>query len=435
MRKCLLFFVIITAILSSLNSCKKEDVEQKTPEIEVDSPLPNQNYSYGNTIQVNGLVTHNQNLRSIKIGVYDANKDVECIPAISFQNTGNSYTIHCMIELNNRLMEDGLYYVGVVAHDGLYIKKHYVPFHYISMPRKKLGILFLTKTTSNQTRVSLIDTLNYESVLFSTYGDNCVSEMVCKYNQLIFAGAYYGSLVARNIEDRISEWEVPNQSDLLQPWFKCLYYNNNTLYAATQNNVITGYSMNGLPVKSYQCNSGWSANELLEYDGRFFAVVENLGYQIPQIAQFYSASGQFISQQPLSFTTLKMFPKAPGELMIFGFEGYYAKAYTFYFTENNYQTTYNFGTKSIIDVVDLGSNHYLVLTTTEVLLFNSAPGGNATPLCYTTNGKQLLVDITEGTFLVVKDNQIMVFNLTSGEMETIFYTNNTINKAHLYYNR
>lgn len=432
MHKYLLFFI---ATLFFFINCKRDDEELKSPEITIDRPSQNQSFSFGETINISGTVTHTKTIKSIKIVLLDENKNAEVSTPINISEAGNSYVINSNIILNNTLLSGNLHYLCITAHDGLNIKKHFIPIQYSPVPRKKLGIVYLSQTTNGYIQANIIDTLNMERELYSISGEYSVSEIICKYNKLVFAGGTSGSLIAFNIEEGYADWYLSNQSTLQQPWFKGLYYTNNIVYVATQDGKIIGYTMDGNPISSIQCPTNWSAKELLDYDGRFFAMVEKTGSTNTQISQFYSASGQFINQQVLNFKASKFFKKEPGQLLVFGNDGSFTKAYIFYYLINTYQPLYDFGTKNIVDVVEINEHQFLILTTQEVLLFNATASANVSTLCYVMNGKHLLIDTQNNQFLVPKDNQIMVFDLTSGALQTVLYTNNNVQKAHLYYNR
>lgn len=432
MHKYLLYFISITLFFFN---CKRDDNELKSPEISIERPFQNQSFAYGETINIKGQITHENPIKAVKIVLLDENKNSEISTAINITNTGNSYVINSNIILNNALYAGNICYVSVSAHDGLNMKNFYVPIQYSPVARKRLGFIYLSQATNGYIKVNLIDSTNHESEIYSLSGEYHVSDIVCKYNKLFFAGGTSGSFVAFDIQEGYVDWLLSNQSVLQQPWFKSIYYYNNCVYVSTQDGKINSYSMDGTLIRSVQCVTSWSAKELLDFDGRFFALVEKSGAINSEITQFYSASGQFINQQVLNIRASKFFAKEPGQLLIFGSDGTYSKAYTFYYLQNTYQTMYNFGSKNIVDVQQINSNQYLILSTQEVLLFDASATGSVSTLCYVMNGQQLLVDGSNNQFLVPKDNQIMIFNLTTGALQTVLYTNNNVKKAHLYYNR
>ncbi len=431
-----LFFFVLLFIAGT--SCKKKEFDESAPLITVNSPAENSFIRFGDTLNIIGKISDETLVKSVKISIYDQNKDVEVIPSINYQNLGKEFNLNCNIPINNPLITTGIYYVCITAHDEMYVSKHFIPINIAEERRKYLGIIYLNKT-NYYTALNLLDASNNNHSLTNLQGDLQSSEISSQYQQFYVGGALTGGLRALNIRNEATNfsinWEIQNQSNGISPWFKSLYFENNLIYVSTGDGKIVAYTTSGSPVKSNQLASGWVANQMLDYDGRFFAIIEKLGYEFPQMAQYYSSSGTFINQLPLTFQPLKMFAKEPGQLIIFGIENEVSKAYIFYFTEDHVNVQKVFGSSEIRDVAQINSNQFLVLTSNGVLLYNTDLNIPTTSLNSVLGGNLILFDSLNNQYFVIKPFSITTYNYPLGTVKATYNSSVQIEKAHLYYNR
>lgn len=301
-----------------------------------------------------------------------------------------------------------------------------------------LGVIYFTPGYGNyNTVVQYVDTTFSDIYKGYSSGDYQASEISSNYNRLFIAGALTGQLSVSNINTPYLQlqWSLPNQSNNTSAWFKNLYFDNNLIYVSTDNSAITGYTIDGMPVKNYLCPNNWKAIKTLDYDGRFFAVVEKQGYPQQEIAQFYSSSSQFLNQQPLTFQTIKMYGLQSGQLLIFGNENSIGKSYIYYFLDNQINIQTVFGSAEIVDVEQINNNQFLVLTTQGVLLYNSDLSVGISMLSAVTNAKSILYDPINSQYFVIQPYKISAYAYPEGTLKNSINTSTQILKAHLYYNR
>lgn len=432
MRNFLLFFLIILIFCAS---CKKSEEDKESPFISIDSPLANVPFSYGDTIFVSGLITDDQALKSIKISVYDQSKNFEITSSILFYDKGTHFNLNCLIGINDPTLESGVYYLGITADDGFNTKKHFVPIQIAGIERKMLGIVYLSYNGSGPTYVQMIDTLGVETTLLTLDGDYQTSEISSKYGKLFVAGALTGDFNAVELEDKRIAWRIENQTNNVLPWFYNIYVKNSIVYIGTQNESINAYSINGLPIRRYSCNHGWMPMLILEHENRLFAATQNIRYLKPQMAQFYAGSSLFINQQIMDFRPVKMYGKEADYLLIFGNEGNIGKSYRYYFLENAFNSDIDFGTDTIIDVAQYGNNEFLVLTNQGVWHYYSNRNSSVTSSSNFSGGNSLMYEAVGNQYYVVRKNQILMYDRSSGTLKATINTTKEIKKAHLYYNR
>lgn len=435
MRNFLLFFLFILFFCAS---CKKADQEEHAPMIDISTPFENQLFAFGDTIHLKGTITDQNMIQSVKISLYDRNKNYEVVPSISYTNVGNHYTLDCQIPINDPSIETGLYFIGITAHDGIYLKKYFIPIQITEMRKIFLGVIYFTPGYGNyNTVVQYVDTTFSDTYKGSSSGDYQASEISSKYDRLFLAGALTGRLYVSNINTPTLQfqWSLPNQSNNTSAWFKNLYFDNNLLYVSTDNSAITGYTIDGTPVKNYLCPNNWKAVKTLDYDGRFFAVVEKQGYTQLEMAQFYSSSSMFLNQQPLTFQPVKMYGMQSRQLLMFGNENSIGKSYIFYFLDNQITTHTVFGSAEIMDVAQVNTNQFLVLTTQGVLLYNSDLSVGISMLSAVTNAKSILYDPINSQYFVIQPYKISAYAYPEGTLKNSITTSTQILNAHLYYNR
>ena len=429
------FLIIFIFLLSIVVGCKKTETSDSGPVITISSPTQNLYFNYGDTIKVRGKVTNERNIQSVKISIYNQNKDVEVVPSVNFTNLSKEFDINQNIVFTDPTISTGIYYVCVSAHDGLKINKIFIPINLVEMRKKLLGILCYTYNTQYFKTLSLLDTLNNIHSINTFEGDYETSEVSSQYRLIFSGGALTGDFMCYDLSYNRTNWHLSNLSNNISAWFRSTYFHNSIIYVSTNNGIINGYTIAGTPVKSYRLENNWVGVQMLNYENRFFAIVEKLGYNLPQIAQFYNSSSQFLNQQPLTFQPIKMFENEPGQLIIFGVENGISKSFLFYYEDNHINVHTVFGSTTIKDVVKISDTQYLILTTEGVLLYSSDLNVGISMLCSFTNGNSILFDSLNNQFFVISAFSISTYNFPSGSLKSTYNSPKQILKTHLYYNR
>lgn len=428
----MLLFSIFLIIISG---CKKADEDQNSPAIQCHFPLPNQQFTVGDTVWVSATVNDDENIESIKVSLYDSNKNCEMIQSVVFRENGKEKQISCELVLDNADMENGTYYLGITASDGVNDKSYYVPLSVNGLPRSLWGIIYVCTSTSNLVEVRKIDTLMQDSLLVSFSGDYSSSELSSKYRKLFVAGAQTGNLQAIDLPNKTISWSVTNQSNNGSPWFYHLYFVDNLIYASTQDGFISGYTVNGMRTKVYTLPLPWHGVEFIESGGRMIAQVEDVPTCYPQIAQFYSCSASFINQQEVQFKVVKFYPHNSDNVMAFANLDGVGRIYEFNMMRHAFNSLAEIPNQQMVDVAQVSADKYLILTTQHVYLYDRSQSIALMTLNPSSGGKQLLYDAIGNCYYVVKDLQIDRYSFPNGAFLNSISANKPISKAHLYYSR
>jgi hypothetical protein len=374
-------------------------------------------------------------LNSIKVEIVNENM-IGDLSAHSFINCGSSKDIYLDFIINNPYIESGKHYVNIVAFDGTNYKTKQLPITIYALPRKLLGVIFISKSDDSFTHVNEIDTLGNYNLKVTLSDDYYCSEITSKYQKLYVGGARYGKFSSINLTDFTVDWNINNESNNTQPWFYQLYYNNGEIYTSTQNGFISAYSTSGIKTGLYTLGTGWHANQLFLNEGHLFACVKSNSNSNPQLAQFYSSSHVFITQHNLDFDALKMFAHTSEYIYFVGNTQTSGKIYNYNFLLQQFDELKSIGNEQIIDAVELFQNQFLLLTNTGVYYYNNDQNLNQlTQVIATQGGIQLLYNETAGTAVVVKPHEIAVYNYTDGLLKSSFAFTEEILKAHLHFNR
>ncbi|MEI6348339.1 MAG: DUF4625 domain-containing protein [Bacteroidota bacterium] len=430
-NRLLIFFLIFSLITLS---CKKDLEDETAPTIIITSPNTNAVFDVGDTMTIVAHIEDNKLVSSIKVSILNQDR-LEVLTSRNFTGNANTFNLNTKIIIDNQNIESGLYYICVVASDGINTKNQFLEIHITGKPKKLLGIVYISDQGNNVLHIRNYDTTSTDNLMLSISGDYSCSELNSKYQKLFVAGARFGKLNAINLTDNNIDWSVDNESNNTQPWFYQLYFNSNTIYCATQNGVVSGYSMNGIRTALYSIGTNWHAKNMLESEGRFFAEVENQTNVYPQLAQFYNSSHVFISQQIMNFNGVKIFPQASESIYVFGNTNNIGNIYLYNFLLQSFSLLHNVDNETIIDVAMVSSRQFLVLTTNGVYWFNNQQLNSLVQLCIFQGGQQLLYDDLSNSYFVVKSNQITQYTFPNGLLQNTFPTTETITKAHLYYSR
>ena len=429
----LTFFLLNFLIV--VGACKKDNIDEQSPNIVISSPSASSSFNYGDTLRVVAHVKDDNVLNSIKVEIVNSNM-IGVLPAQSFFNCGNFKEILVDFIINNSFLESGLHYLNIVAFDGTNYKTKQVPITIYGLPRKLLGVIFISKSDETFTHVNEIDTLGNSNLKITLSDDYFCSEIASKYQKLYVAGSRYGKFNSINLSDFTVDWNINNESNNTQPWFYQLYYNNGEIYTSTQNGLISAYSTSGIRTGLYTLGSGWHANQLFLNEGHLFACVKSNSNSNSQLAQFYSSSHVLITQHNLDFDAIKMFAHTSEYIYFVGNTQTSGKIYNYNFLLQQFDELKSIGNEQIIDAVELLQNHFLLLTNTGVYYYNNDQNLNQlTQVITTQGGIQLLYNETSGTAVVVKPHEIAVYSYPDGLLKSSFSCSEEIVKAHLHFNR
>jgi len=428
----LLLFLIFLIIVSG---CKKSEEDQTAPTIQFFSPITNQQFKVGDTILVSAIVKDDEALESIKVSLYDYNKNSEMIQSVIFNEIGKEKKISCNMVLDNAGMENGIYYLAISASDGMNSKNFFVPVSVNGLPRNLLGIIYISTPTENSVEVRKIDSLLQDSLMVALSGDFAASELSSKYQKLFVAGARTGHLQAIDLSNNSISWSVINQCNNGLPWFYQLYFSNSLLYVSTQDGLISGYSVNGMRSKVYTLPISWHGVEFIDAERSFIAQVEDVPTVRPQLALFYNSSASFISKQELQFDIVKFCPYNTEKILSFANQNGTGTIYEFNFQLHSFNTLAHIPNQEIIDVAQVSTEQYLILTAQHVYLYNHSQSIGMMTLNTAVGGNQLLYDATSNCYFVVKSNQVDRYTFPNGSLVNSIMASKPISKAHLYYNR
>ncbi len=427
--------LLFSIFLITISGCKKAEEDQTSPVIHCASPIPNQQFTVGDTLWVSATISDDENIESIKVSLYDSEKNCEMIHSVAYRDNGKEKQIACEMVLDNAGMENGTYYLGITASDGVNSKNYFVPVYVNGLPRKLWGILYVSTPTGNSVEIRKIDTLMQDSILVSLSGDFASSELSSKYQKLFVAGAQTGNLQAIDLSTKSISWSVINQSNNGSPWFYQLHFIDNLIYASTQDGFISGYTPNGMRTKVYTLPTSWHGVKFIESGGRLIAQVEDVPTSNPQIAQFYSSSASFISQQEVQFKVVEFCPYNSEKNLIFANLEGLGRIYEFNFLPHSFNEVTEIPNQQIIDVAQVSSEKYLVLTNQQVYVYDRNQTIGLMTLNTATGGKQLLYDPIGNSYFVVKSLQIDRYSYPNGALLNAIPLAQPISKAHLYYNR
>src|SRR5690606_19077834 len=116
--------VIVIVLLLSLPSCK-DDKDEETPRVIIESPYEKQNFSAVDIITIFANIVDNEQIRSIEVSILDAEYNSLGI-ARTYETSGSSVSFLTDFILDEPFLNSGLYNLAVRANDGENIGSGYV---------------------------------------------------------------------------------------------------------------------------------------------------------------------------------------------------------------------------------------------------------------------------------------------------------------------
>ena len=244
----ILIFIVFAFVFLSCN--KKEDII--SPEIIIEEPLSNSNYNLPVSIVVKGSVSDNNSIKNIKIGLVNENLS-NVVPQINIDVNAKQYDFEKSIEINDRLIETGTYYISVKSFDHQNnLSSIYREIHLSEIPRF-FKSFYIVSSENNSTNLLEIDTNGLAEIKFTLIG-NFQNSSANSRHQYVFIGTdQYGTAFSCDNYNEI--WNV-NPHFSPYPFFTGAYQTSlgDQLHLVFGDGLINTYNKSGQIINAIYSN-------------------------------------------------------------------------------------------------------------------------------------------------------------------------------------
>ncbi len=430
MKKAKFFLIIFIGGLLFQISCNKE--LNTSPIIDVKTPLQNQSFSFGDTIFVKAEIQDKVPIVSVSVSLVNSSKT----EVSSQQNqTFDQKLVHVNNEiiLDNPQLESGQYFIHIVARNDINSKSYFQPIQISGLQRSFRGLFLITKSSDQSLDVLLMDSNETVLPFLSINGDYLNSDINNKYQRLVICGSKTGNLTVVNLDTKIIDWSIVNQSTQDNPYFYSLVLTQNRIFSATRNSEIRSFDFSGSIVNSYSLTNQRYAENMLALSDRFFAQTTDVLGGAKRLIQFYTGSSLSISDHTISMD-IKSWFWFDGKLIVFANTGNFGRIYSYNYT-NNVFTLLNNTSSVITKVSPLSVSDYLIICNDGVYLYNAGSSNSMNKVISQNGIKNVIFDNVNQRVYIQSVNKIEVFTFPDFESRFEYNSSKEIVNLHLWYNK
>ena len=233
------------------SSCKKK-MDSISPQIIVESPLPNSNIILPNTVNVKGSSNDNNKLKKVEINIVNSNL-TPISSKVTIELNSNIYNFDELFYLDDPILESGSYFISLKAYDEYdNVTSKYVNISLTEIKKVYHGLYFI-KSQNENSNIYFIDSNNNVAFENTLIGNIQLSNLNSKHQYLFIASSQNAfSFTLPNFNEL---WSIyPFQTPY--PFFSNLFYDDimDCLYMVFGDGRIHAYNKQGQIVNSIYTN-------------------------------------------------------------------------------------------------------------------------------------------------------------------------------------
>ena len=357
-KNTLLLLSILLLLLLSVASCKK-NIDEQIPDVTINSPYENQQFSVFDTIQINAKAEDETTLEKIEVILTDANR-IPIQNIISLFPQQKKVTISVPFILEDVSMSTGTYYIWIKASDGTNTSNTFRTIIINGVPRELKDIYIFTYGNSATIHVIKKTLSGNPQQQFDINGDFSGSAISSKNQLLYSAGKIYGNLHAYNVLDNSESWNVPIVSNPPFPYFTNISCYNDILYCSFYDGMIRGYNKNGTAL--YTAITPYSSYPIKVSAGNNYVYVDHAMYSGSAriFGVYFFVSGILKQQLNTDYNAVRIFEKDNDNVFIFANKNGQGLIKIFSISGNGTWEPHTLPSGKINDVVQIDENAYII---------------------------------------------------------------------------
>ena len=428
MIKRMIYLVLLTLFFS----CKKEEIDNKSPTISILLPLQNQIFTALDTIQVRGIITDNIGITSFSISLRNSN-NINVLLGISKNLSTITYNLNEQIILDDLYLTSGSYTLKMSAFDGVNQTDSYIPLTINEFPKTRNGF-FVFSNSGSINQVSKLSNALIATSFSISYGD-FLNGLVNSYShEVITCPSSTGNFSSYDIAVGSENWNLFNNASGL-PNFTGIDQYNHEIYVAFYNGNIRSYLNSNVPEFS-----GFSL--VNSYARKFYVHVNNLliteqpeisGGKI-RLVSYYLASGAIKDNVELNEDVVSMFDFSANEVVLFSNASGNGKIKVYNINSNSTWQPFALNTGTISSCTELCRGIYLIAQNGNVITVNM---NNFTFSTYLSavNATIVKYDVVTNEVVVTGGNILTVYDYSTKSIKGTYTHSNIILAFDFWYNK
>jgi hypothetical protein len=422
---------IALLLLVFVFSCKKENVDNESPVISINSPISYQVFNAMSSIPVQGTVSDNNAIVSIFISLRDAN-NIRVGGVVTLNPTVSSVTIAEQLLLDDLYLKSGIYTLKISASDGVNQTDKYIDVMINEFPKSRNGLFVFSNSGSTTQVVKLDNTLS--STNFSSVAGDFLSGNINSINQQLYScGKSSGKLVAYNVASATIDWQVSNTASGL-PYFTSITQHEQEVYVGYYNRDIKSFTKSGGQAFSAQAFVNSYADELFVHNNSLLISEQpEISGGITRLVTYYLTG--FVKDNILLNEDVKaMFSFSANEVVLFTNAAGTGKILVYNIASNSTWQPFALNSGAITSATAISNGVYLVTQNGEVNLVNLNTFTKSTYLS-TVNAQLIKYDAVTNEVIVAEGNTLTSYDYSTKTIKGNYIHTDSILAFDFWYNK
>lgn len=427
----ILLFAAVWLLVQS--SCKKE-TQNALPQITVTSPAEGAQFNVYDTIRVTFSVTDKEGLKQYSVALCN-NLLVPVQQSVNSALTGYAANIDFGYRIDNAQLADGDYYLlFAVEDDGGNLEKVYRHIYITSLPQVRRGFYLIGLPNSNQISVTQVDSAWNMFGAGTFTGDYTASCINTHWQQLYLCGKQTGPFYALSLPTCGIAWQMnplPSPGD----FFTNAACMNDFVYVSYRDDAVQGFDHTGALRFGTNITNGYYPIKSLYYNNRVFLEQKDPGGPTRKLVMYNASTGTGMQETLLGGEVISMFEKDPSNIYVLSNTGNQGKLQIYDITANGLWEPVSLPSGKVLAAAAVDNNTLLIaMSTGNVYKFTYSPLGLLTALPGVT-AHHLRFDPLHNEVITTLQNQLRVYDYSSGVLEQTVTNTDSIANVEIWYNR
>ncbi len=415
-------------------SCKK-DTDTQSPSIVINAPGVNASFSVMDSMHLNIQVSDNTLVKWIKVSLVNENR-IPVVNELDFQPNAAIFIVDKWYGIHNVSLNTGIYYLSVMASDGVNQTSSYHPVYITGIPQKLMGIIGITKNL-NQIHIIKADSASLQQNLVTSNSDLIVSAVNSNCQLLFWGGKYSLPLAAFDLAQQQNQWTLSNQASPPFPYFENLYLApNNLLYISFNNGDLKGFTSSGSQVfTASSIETNWIPTITFLHGSYLICDKKSMLGQQDKVCVYTLSTGYLLQQLPLNaFSTVGMATKAPNFVYLIGNENAVGAIKLYSIVNNSFANVATAFNQAITRVEVLDQTHLLIAGTNDVFVFDMI-SESLNAIITGKTARQIRINSLNNDIYLAGPTSIEVYSWPGLSMHNPIAFSDTLTDFHLLYNK
>jgi hypothetical protein len=367
------YFPFLFIIFVLFQACAKDEV-QDVPEVRFLLPVENDQFTYGDTIEIAVDVKSVSPIRNINISIVDEHlSPVFDNHAYTALNGTQGGRLHYAIIHNLQFIPAGNYQIMLRVENEKELKHKYQPITILSPMRELLGAAVISKTP-NHVNVWHFDQNYQKSQKASMQGDYGGSAYIPFHNRMVLSAKVQGDYTMWDYMTGDTILNFRAKANPPFPYFTGVGIFDNKVSAQFYSGSFTMYNYAGKTVMTVHTTSGYWVRDVFDTGENFVSIEYDKSSQDKRLVTHLGETGMNYSYYVLQGPVVSALPFEDKDFILFSNYNGGGQIELFIWDNNATTRPVSYHGPEFIDAVQIAPKQYYLLTAGTVKWFRYQDG-------------------------------------------------------------